>query len=81
MLLMSEGLENQVTQLYTVSQNLSLQVTSLNTSLVATQARVNQARQDAIMFGEVRNGTENSAMMALNQVSELEIASSMSLLF
>lgn len=76
MLLMSEGLANQTTQLYTVSQDLSLQAATLNTSLVATQAIVNQARKEARVSSELRNETENSIMMVLNQVSQLQIASS-----
>lgn len=80
MLLMSEGVVNQATQLYALSQNLSLQVTSLNTSLGATQARVNQSRQELNMFSELKRDTENSVMLALNQVSQLQMTSSMSLL-
>ena len=78
MLLMSEGLENQATQLYTVSQDLSLQVATLNISLVETLAVVNQAREETSISSELRNETENSIMMVLNQVSQLQIASSMS---
>ena len=75
MLLMSEGLENQANQLYDTSQNLSYQVTVFNTSLGATEARVDRARQEANMFSELRNETENSVMLALNQVSQLQMTS------
>jgi len=75
---MSEGLANQATQLHTVSQDLSLQVATLNASLAATQAIVNQAREETRISSELRNETENSVMMILSQVSQLQIASSMS---
>ena len=75
MLLMSEGLENQVNQLYSASQNLSYQVTMFNGSLGATEARVDQARQEANTFSELRDDTENSVMLALNQTSQLQMTS------
>ena len=78
MLLMSEGLANHATQLYTFSQDLSLRVVTLNTSLGTTQAMVDRASEDANIFEELRNDTENSVELALNQVSQLQIASSTS---
>lgn len=72
---MSEGLENQATQLYSMSQNLLLQVEALNTSLGGTEAIVNQARQEANSFSQLRNEAENSVMQAINQVSELQMGS------
>ena len=76
--MMSEGLANHATQLYTFSQNLSSQVVILNTSLGATEAMVNRASEEANIFEELRNETENSVELALNQVSQLKIASSTS---
>lgn len=78
MLLISEGLTNQATQLYTVSQNLSLQVATLNTSLRATQAIVDQAREEVSIFDDLINETENSVSLTLNRAAQLHIASSMS---
>ena len=77
MLLMSEGLENQANQLYSASQNLSYQVEMFNGSLGATEASVDQARQEVNTFSELRNETENSVTLALNQVSQLQMASGM----
>ena len=73
---MSEGLANHVTQLYTYSRDLSSQVVTLNTSLETTQATVDQTREEANIFDELRNDTKNSVQLALNQVSQLQIASS-----
>ena len=75
MTLTSEGLANQAYQLYTVSQNLSLQVATLNASLVRTRIAVNRTREEANVFSELRNETENSVALTLNQVSQLQIAS------
>ena len=75
MLLMSEGLANHATQLYTSSQDLSSQVVTLNTLLGATRDTVYQASEEANIFEELRNETETSVEMALNQVSQLQTAS------
>ena len=77
MLLISEGLANRATELYTYSRYLSSQVVALNTSLETTQATVNRASEEANIFEELRNATKNSVQLALNQVSQLQIASSM----
>ena len=67
---------DQAIQLYNMSQRLSSQLATLNTSLEMTQAEVNQARMEADISRQLRNETRDSVMLTLNRVSQLQIASS-----
>lgn len=74
--LISEGVTDQAIQLYNMSQRLSSQLVTLNTSLDMTQAVVNQARMEANVSRQLRNETRDSVTSTLNRVSQLQIASS-----
>jgi len=76
MQLISEGVTDQAIQLYNVSQRLSSQLVTLNTSLEMTQAVVNQAGMEADVSRQLRNETRDSVTSTLNRVSQLQIASS-----
>jgi len=74
--LISEGLTDRAIQLYNMSRRLSSQLVTLNTSLEMTRDVINQARMEALVSRQLRNETHDSVMSTLNQVSQLQIASS-----
>ena len=71
---MSEGLADRATEVYSLAQNLTSTLNITHYGLGQIQATVDRANKKASIL---RNEIENSVELALNQVSQLQNASSM----